>query len=53
MDVRRPAREWQVSGWLRPRDVVDPFSNRKTSWSVLRTDPDPGDIAQGVLGNCW
>lgn len=37
--------------WLRPQQIVtkDGFSSR---WAVFN-DPNPTDIEQGLLGNCW
>uniref|UniRef100_A0A914HVM4 Calpain-D n=1 Tax=Globodera rostochiensis TaxID=31243 RepID=A0A914HVM4_GLORO len=37
--------------WLRPEQIVT-RDNRLSRWSVFN-DPQPTDIEQGLLGNCW
>ncbi|XP_054155045.1 calpain-D-like [Oppia nitens] len=44
-----------VSQWLRPEQVVTRDrmgSYQMIPWTVFRT-PQPSDISQGILGNCW
>ena len=39
--------------WLRPVEITSQYySEKNIPWKVLRT-PQPSDISQGVLGNCW
>lgn len=38
--------------WLRPRQFRTRSGDSKLSWTVFR-DPKPGDISQGISGNCW
>lgn len=37
--------------WRRPQEIYDSDYNR-VPWTVYR-NPDPSDILQGYLGNCW
>ncbi|CAF3630403.1 unnamed protein product [Rotaria sp. Silwood1] len=42
----------QVSQWLRMGDIVSMETNQNETWSVM-LNPQPNDIQQGYLGNCW
>jgi calpain-15 len=41
-----------IPPWLRIRDVVCREKNEKTEWTVM-LNPQPNDIEQGHLGDCW
>lgn len=48
----RPA----VTKWLRPAEVArsgSAFDVYNQPWCVFRGDPQPGDVRQGALGDCW
>lgn len=38
--------------WIRPRQMRVRSSEQKLDWTVFRK-PKPGDISQGISGNCW
>ncbi|XP_066254122.1 calpain-D-like [Euwallacea similis] len=38
--------------WRRLKDILVDEKERDLPWAVFRT-PQPSDISQGVLGNCW
>jgi calpain-15 len=41
-----------VSRWLRIGDVVCREKKKKTAWMIM-LNPQPNDIEQGHLGDCW
>lgn len=42
-----------VDQWLRITDIIpDSHEEKKLKWTVF-SDPQPNDIEQGALGNCW
>ncbi|XP_060530957.1 calpain-D-like [Cylas formicarius] len=44
-------KEGHTVKWRRLRDIIVE-ENKDLPWAVFRT-PQPSDISQGVLGNCW
>ncbi|KAI6189762.1 hypothetical protein M3Y97_00043700 [Aphelenchoides bicaudatus] len=50
-DLRALDRQDLKITWLRPENIITK-EGRKYRWAIFN-DPQPSDIEQGLLGNCW